>query len=102
MNLPYASTNCEKTTSLETIAEKIPEMIEKLLKQIKLVEFDRCHFKEFADSSLNFELVYFVNSNDYVYYMDANQKINLEIYKLFNKEKIEFAYPTQTVFVSKG
>ena len=67
-----------------------------------MAEYDRCHFKSFEDSSLSFELVYYIDSPDYLYYMEANQKINLEIYKKFNKEKIEFAYPTQTVFVSKG
>lgn len=81
--------------------EQIPKIIEDIIKKVKLAEFDRCHFKSFEDSSLLFESVYYIDSPDYLYYMEANQKINLEIYKKFNKEKIDFAYPTQTVFVSK-
>jgi small-conductance mechanosensitive channel len=33
--------------------------------------------------------------------MDTQQKINLEIYDEFEKRGIEFAYPTQTLFVNK-
>jgi small-conductance mechanosensitive channel len=32
--------------------------------------------------------------------MDAQQKINLAVWKAFEAERIEFAYPTQTVIVS--
>jgi small-conductance mechanosensitive channel len=33
--------------------------------------------------------------------MDIQQAINLEIFEVFEKEGIEFAFPTQTVFISK-
>ncbi len=33
--------------------------------------------------------------------MDIQQNINLALYKKFEEEGIEFAYPTQTLFVSK-
>jgi small-conductance mechanosensitive channel len=33
--------------------------------------------------------------------MDTQQSINLEIYREFEKRGIEFAYPTQTLFVNK-
>lgn len=38
---------------------------------------------------------------DYNKYMDIHQTINRTIFKAFERETIEFAYPTQTVFVSK-
>ena len=81
--------------------EKIPEMIKKIVDDVKNVDFDRCHFKTYGDFSLNFEVVYYVNSSEYNEYMNLNQKINLDIYKAFEKEKIEFAYPTQTVYMEK-
>ena len=52
-------------------------------------------------SVLNFEFVYFVIGSEYVKYMDTQQSINLEIYNEFEKRGIEFAYPTQTLFVNK-
>ena len=82
--------------------EKIPKVVEKIIEGVPEVDFDRCHFKSYGDFSLNFEIVYYVNSSDYTQYMDLNQKINMEIYKNFAKEKLEFAYPTQVVYVNKG
>ena len=55
-----------------------------------------------GDFSLNFEFVYYVHSADYTKYMDIQQAINLAIFEAFEKEGIEFAYPTQTLFVNKA
>ena len=65
-------------------------------------EFDRAHFKEFGDFSLNYEIVYYILSSDYVDYMNAQQTMNLAILEEFEKEEIEIAFPTQTVYVEKG
>lgn len=81
--------------------EAVPKIVEKIIDDVELAEFDRCHFAEYGSSSLNFEIVLYINSSDYNDYMDARQKINLNIYKAFVKEGIEFAYPTQTLFVKK-
>ena len=59
------------------------------------------HFKDFGDFSLNYEVVYYLNSKEYVEYMNAQQDINLKIMEAFEKAKIEMAFPTQTVYVSK-
>ena len=84
-----------------TKLKSIPRIIKKIVKEIEGVEFDRCHFANYGDFSLNFELVYFVKSTEYADYMDKNQEINLQIFKAFEQEKIEFAYPTQTIQVEK-
>ncbi|OGH59347.1 MAG: hypothetical protein A2725_00770 [Candidatus Magasanikbacteria bacterium RIFCSPHIGHO2_01_FULL_33_34] len=81
--------------------EKIPKIIREIIDNSKLAKFDRCHFKNYEDSSLSFEIVYFVKSPDYNKYMDTQQEINLAIYKAFETEKIEFAYPTQTLHIQK-
>jgi len=84
------------------LLKKIPLMIKEIIGNTEMVDFDRSHFSEFGDFSLNFETVYFVNSNDYNNYMDAQQKIYLEILEGFGKEKIEFAYPTQTLIAANA
>ena len=33
--------------------------------------------------------------------MDAQQKINLDIVEAFDKEKIDMAFPTRTVYLNK-
>jgi len=81
--------------------ENIPSLIESIVGGKTSVTFDRCHFKSYGDFSLNFEVVYFVESAEYNDYMDVNQEINLDIYKAFEKEGIVFAFPTQTVYVKK-
>jgi len=81
--------------------EAIPTMIKEIVDNVKKAEFDRCHFKEYSDSSLDFEVIFYVDSAEYVDYMDIRQQVNMAIYQKFAKAKIEFAYPTQTIFVEK-
>ena len=85
----------EKLKAIPAIARAIIESVG------ELVRFDRAHFKEYGDFSLNFEIVYYVLSRDYAVYMDTRQQINLALYERFEQEVIEFAYPTQTLFVAK-
>ena len=81
--------------------KKIPLIVEEIISQIELAQIDRVHFKEFGDFSLNFAVVYYVNTGGYAEYMDTQQRINLDLKERFEKEGIEFAYPTQTIFVNK-
>lgn len=87
------------TTSAQL--KKIPKTIEKIIEKEEFADFSRCHFKTFGDFSLNFEVVYFVKSNEYPVYMNTQQNINLGIKAAFEKEKIEMAFPTQTIQLSK-
>lgn len=81
--------------------EKIPNIIKEIIEKVKGAEIERIHFKSFGDFSLGYEIVYYVNSGEYVEYMDIQQEINLNIVEKFEKEKIEMAFPTQTVYVKK-
>ena len=81
---------------------KIPKIIRQAVEQQENTRFDRSHFKEYGNFSLNFETVYYVLSSDYNQYMDTQQAINLYIHEQFENEQIEFAYPTQTLFVEKS
>ncbi|MFH1564752.1 MAG: mechanosensitive ion channel family protein [bacterium] len=88
----------------ETPTEKlktIPQTIQEIIKKVELTAFDRAHFKDYSDFSLNFEIVYYINSSDYNQYMNIQQEINFEIKDKFEKMGIEFAYPTQSVFLKK-
>jgi small-conductance mechanosensitive channel len=79
--------------------EKIPRMVREIIESIDQTRFDRAHFQNFGDSSLDFEVVYYVLVRDYNLYMDIQQKINLTLFRQFEKEHIEFAYPTQTLYI---
>ncbi|MDQ7797936.1 MAG: mechanosensitive ion channel family protein [Candidatus Edwardsbacteria bacterium] len=80
--------------------KEIPGIIGGIIKNIPCAIFDRAHFASYGDFSLNFEVVYYVEGGDYLKYMDIQQQINLAIMEAFAKKKIEFAYPTQTLFVN--
>lgn len=87
-------------TNLEQLKE-IPEIIKTIFQGINGAGLDRVHFSSLGDSGLNFEVVYYVNSKDYNQYMNIQQEINLRIKEEFDKRSILFAYPTQTVYLSK-
>jgi small-conductance mechanosensitive channel len=88
-------------TSLENL-QAIPEIIKNIITRQQLVTFDRAHFKAYGDFSLIFEAVYYVMDPDYIKYMDIQQSINYELYDEFSKRGIEFAYPTQTLYIEKA
>lgn len=88
-------------TRLEQLTE-IPDLLREILSTVEDTVFDRAHFASYGDSSLVFEVVYYVIGNDYTKYMDVQQRINYRIYEEFEARKIEFAYPTQTLFLQKG
>ena len=81
--------------------EAIPQIVKKIIEEQEKATFDRGNFASFGDFSLNFEFVYYVGSPDYNIYMNTQESINLKIYREFENRNIEFAYPTQTLFVSK-
>jgi small-conductance mechanosensitive channel len=80
----------------------IPGILREAVEAQEQTRFDRSHFKDFGDFSLNFETVYYVTVPDYTTYMDIQQAINLRIHERFEEEGIEFAYPTQTLFVARA
>jgi small-conductance mechanosensitive channel len=80
---------------------QIPVMLREAVEARQKIRFDRAHFKEYGSFSLNFETVYYVLGPDYNLYMDIQQAINLHIHERFEQEAIEFAYPTQTLFVAQ-
>ncbi|MBI4149758.1 mechanosensitive ion channel family protein [Candidatus Woesearchaeota archaeon] len=79
----------------------INSLIADLFKKIKNAELERVHFKEFGNFSLNYEVVYFINTREYDMYMDIQQQINLAIKEQFARHRIEMAFPTQTVYLKR-
>jgi len=87
-------------TPTETLKE-IPKIIEQIIVDQPGTTFGRAHFKEFGDFSLNFEIVYYVLDRDFMVHMDKREEINLLIMDAFVERGIEFAFPTQTLYVEK-
>lgn len=87
-------------TSQDMLA-RIPGVVREIVEATSGTRFDRCHFLKFGASSLDFELVYWVNSADFNTYADIAQAINLEIFRRFGEAGIDFAYPSQTLFLQR-
>jgi len=81
--------------------KSIPAAVKTIISDIEDTTYDRAHFQKFGNSCLDFEVVYYVLSSDYNKYMDIQERINFEIFSTFNKENINFAFPTQTLHVKE-
>jgi len=77
----------------------IPQILREIIESMKECSFDRAHFTKFAESSLDFEVVFIMQTPEYNAYMDTQQNINLAIFDRFAQEGIEFAFPSRTVFL---
>lgn len=86
-------------TPLEQL-KKIPRIVEDIITNIPETSFDRAHFASYGDFSLNFEVVYYIQGSNYNKYMNVQQEINFQLKEAFEKQEIEFAYPTQTVLLT--
>ncbi|MFQ3679166.1 MAG: mechanosensitive ion channel domain-containing protein [Pseudanabaenaceae cyanobacterium] len=81
------------------VLSSIPEMVRSIVEPIAGTRFERCHFYQYGNSSLDFETVYFVLDRDYNVYMDLHQQVCLGIYRAFTERGIPFALPTRTVHI---
>ena len=81
--------------------KEIPNLVKCIIESTEDAIYDRCHFTEFGNFSLDFELVYYIPTNNYLRAMEAQQKINLQIMQEFKSKDINFAFPTQTVHLSQ-
>ena len=81
--------------------KKIPVIIKECVEKFLDTRFDRANLNKLNSYSFDFEFVYYIKNPDYDFYMNTHEKILREIILAFEKEKISFAYPTQTLFLQK-
>jgi len=89
-----------------TKAKRAVDIIKEVLSNVPEVNTDpekppRVYFSDFNDCSLNIYMSYWVKPPDYWLYHQVNEQVNLGIMKRFEAEQIEFAFPTQTLYVKK-
>lgn len=96
----YMVLGVEYSTPLETL-KKIPDLVKTIIESESSTTFSSARFVEFADSSLNFEVIYYVNVSDYTEFVTVVEKINYKIVEEFAKINANFAFPSTTVYLSK-
>lgn len=96
--------DCVLNLTLDTPSEKI----KKIVKEIKLMlqndpkvikETVEVTLNEIASSSCNVKIFLYVREAEYAKFLHAKQDILCNLLYLFEKENVELAYPTQTLFV---
>ncbi|MCD0503344.1 mechanosensitive ion channel family protein [Bordetella petrii] len=79
---------------------QVPAIVQDIIQSQAQTRFDRCHFMNFGDSSLDFEVVYIVLDPGYNVYMDIQQSINIAMIEKFADIGAEFAFPTRTLYMA--
>jgi MscS family membrane protein len=100
----------KRTANITITYDTPPEKIEKALGIIKEILDNhegmnenfppRVYFSEFNADSLNILAQYWYHPPDYWAFMDFCEKFNKTLFKRFNEECIDFAFPTQTVYLA--
>ncbi|KLI14067.1 mechanosensitive ion channel family protein [Brachyspira hyodysenteriae] len=96
----YMVLGVEYSTPLEKL-KVIPSIIQSVIESTNNTEFYSARFIEFADSSLNFEVIYHVTIPDYAEFVKIVEDINYKIIDEFNKLGVGFAFPSRTLYISR-
>jgi small-conductance mechanosensitive channel len=80
-------------------AARVPDILKEIV-EANGAQFIRAGFTTFGPSSLDFQLVFDVNSDDVEEMFKARHAVGIAIVERFAKEDIEFAYPTQTTYTA--
>lgn len=81
------------------LAKRMPEILRDVVES-NGAQFIRAGFNNFAASSLDFHLVFDIESDDVEDMFQARHDIGIAIIDRFATEGISFAYPTQTTFTA--
>lgn len=81
--------------------KKIPGIIKDIIEKHNNTQFDRSHFARYGASSLDFDTVYFITNGDFKSYAETHEKVLYDIHEAFEANNLDFAYPTQTLFVEQ-
>jgi MscS family membrane protein len=79
--------------------ERAMKIIEEIFRKHPKTSDLQVSFNKFDSSALNLLVVHWWNSTDYKDYLAGFQKLNLELKRRFDEERISFAFPSQTVYV---
>jgi small-conductance mechanosensitive channel len=96
VSLPFSLTY---KTSPDTL-EKLPGIAEEALKAVKSAKLVRCVATAFSPSSIDCELVYDDRTISPDTLAHHKSDIIIGVARAFEREKIEFAYPTQTTYTA--
>jgi MscS family membrane protein len=103
---PFIRRIADLTITYDTPPEKVDralEIVRGILDNHEGMHPDfppRVFFNDFNAASLNIRAVYWYHPPDYWNLMAFSEKFNKEVFQRFRKEGIDFAFPTQTLYLA--
>lgn len=103
---PFIKRVAQITITYDTRPDKVDravEIIKDILDDHEGMHPDfppRVYFTDFNDCSLGILVIYWYHPPDYWAYCAFNEKVNMQILQRFNDEGIDFAFPTQTLYLA--
>ena len=88
----------------DTPADKVKralQLLEEIYRADPMTKDVIITFNKLGDSALNIEVVHFWNATDQRAYLQGLQVLNLRVKEAFDREAIEFAFPTHTIHVTE-
>jgi MscS family membrane protein len=99
---PNIRTLMNLSVTYDTPASKVQravDILNEIYKAHPMTQDVLISFNKFADAWLNLFVIHWWNGTDYKAYLAGMQELNLTIKQRFDAEKIDFAFPTQTLYV---
>lgn len=90
--------------SMDTTSEKIKNLVEKIKLVLRnnpdvLSETVQVNLDEISSYSSDIKIFLYINKTNYIEFLNVKEKIYCAILELVERENIDLAYPTQTVYV---
>jgi MscS family membrane protein len=104
---PYIRRIINLTITYDTQPEKVDralEIVKEILNNHEGRHKDyppRVYFNDFNSSSLNIVVIYWYHPPKYWDFMAFSERFNKEVFRRFNEEGIDFAFPTQTLYLAE-
>ncbi|KPK83816.1 MAG: hypothetical protein AMJ81_07245 [Phycisphaerae bacterium SM23_33] len=105
---PYIRRVLDVTITYDTPPDKVRRAVEIIMEmlQVRKDHFPpdmpgRTYFNEFNAASLNIQVYYWFTPPDWWQYLEFTHDFNMELLRRFNEEGIEFAFPTQTLYLKQ-
>jgi small-conductance mechanosensitive channel len=82
------------------VCARVPAIVKEVVESVEKCSLVRCGMSGFGASSLDYALEFDVKSEVWQKVFDARHQVLVALLDRFNREGIEFAYPTQTSFTA--
>ena len=105
---PYIRRNLNVTVTYDTSPEKLRRAVD-ILNEMLAARGEhfpedrppKVYFNDFNADSLNIIVYYWFTPPEWYDYLAFNHEFNMELLTRYNEEGIEFAFPTQTLYVKQ-